>query len=139
MRFLGLDFGSKTIGIAISSPDNRIALGLMTLRRNNEEAIRKNLGEIKAIIRQYAITHIVLGLPIGMNGQHTAQTEKVLKFYEKLQRFFKNKKIMLQDERLSSVAVERVLHDKSKIDEMSAVYILQGFLDNQNRKGNEND
>ena len=155
-RFLGLDFGDKTIGIALGCPDSRVATGLTTLHRDQEAALRPAINQIKEIIAEYGITHIILGNPVHMDGSASPRTEKTLAFKEKLQRNFKSIKISLWDERLSTQAVTRAFYADShsrgntkgskkrnqnksqnknqretyraNVDEMAAVYILQGFL-----------
>ena len=134
-RFLGLDYGSKTVGVAISSPSGKTAVGLTTLRRNDADAFKPILRELKAIVRENSVTAIVLGLPKHLSGNDSSQTESTLYFKEKLERNIKNKPVILWDERLSTKAVENSVRNRAKIDEMAAVYILQGYLDNLNMEG----
>ena len=138
-RFLGLDYGSKTIGVAVSSPSGKTAIGLATLRRKDPEAFRPILKELKAIIKEHGVAAIVLGLPKHLSGDDSAQTKATLYFKEKLERYVKNKPVLLWDERLSTKAVEGTTSNKTKIDEMAAVYILQGFLDKKNMEGKMTD
>ena len=140
-RYAGLDFGDKTIGIAISCPECRVATGHTTIFRNQVEALRPSINQLGEIITQYGITHIVLGNPVNMDGSHSSRTELTLAFRDKLRRNFKSVEIILWDERLSTQAVTKAFfngstrgkkqHDKynAHVDEMAAVYILQGFLD----------
>ena len=132
-RFMGLDFGDKTIGVSISH-DMRVATGVTTIKRADENAIRPALKQLKEIIRKYEITHILLGNPLHLSGEVSERTEKTFAFKEKLLRYFKNISVELWDERLSTKAVTRVYEGRAKdhkkhVDEMAAVYILQGYLD----------
>ena len=142
IRFIGLDYGDKTIGVALGCVDSRVATGLTTLRRNLPEALRQNINSLREIIGEYKITNIVLGYPLNMDGSASPRSEKTLLFRDKLQRNFKSIKIELWDERLSTKAVTRAFYEYSHntkqnetyrlhIDEMAAVYILQGYLDNR--------
>ena len=142
-RFIGLDYGDKTIGVALGCPDNRVATGLTTIRRDNPEAMRPSINAIKEIIREYSITNIVLGQPRHMDGSVSLREEKTLAFRDRLNRNFKSIQVDLWDERLSTQAVGRAFDGGFKrkkhredynnhVDEMAAVYILQGFLDHQN-------
>ena len=135
-KYLGLDFGEKTIGVSISGPGNNVAVGLTTLRRTQEDALRPNLKELKAIIREYGVTNIVLGNPLHLSGRESERCIKTLAFKDKLSRYFKSITVELWDERLSTLAVSRTFEGKHSqykkhVDEMAAVYILQGFLDKE--------
>ena len=142
-RYIGLDFGDKTIGVAVSSLDNRVATGLTTVRRNQADALRESVKHIGEIIAEYGITHIVLGYPVNMDGSISPRAQKTLAFRDKLRRNFKAIQVELWDERLSTQAVTRAFFADSKggkkrreaynahVDEMAAVYILQGFLNKQ--------
>jgi putative Holliday junction resolvase len=139
--FIGLDFGEKTIGVAVSA-DGRIATGISTLRRASPEALRANLRELKEIIRAYSVTAIVLGYPKNMNNTPSERCGATLAFKEKLERSFKRVPVTLWDERLSTQAVSRAFEGSrsqydARVDEMAAVYILQGFLDWQNKNMEE--
>jgi len=133
MNFLGLDYGDKTIGVAMSL-NGRVATGVTTLDRRGPGAYRSSLKDLKTIINQNLITHIVLGYPKHMNGEDSPRCERTLAFKEKLERYIKRITVVLWDERLSTRAVGRVFEGKSAryeqhVDEMAAVYILQGYLD----------
>jgi len=139
-RYLGLDFGDKTIGVAVGCPDSKVATGIETIRRTQPEALRASINRLGEIIKAYGITHIVLGNPINMDGSQSPRAEKTQAFRDKLKRNFKSKEIILWDERLSTQAVTRAFYTgksgskkqqetyKSHVDEMAAVYILQGYL-----------
>ncbi|MCL2404732.1 MAG: Holliday junction resolvase RuvX [Defluviitaleaceae bacterium] len=140
-RYIGLDFGDKTIGVALGCPDSRVATGLETIRRNLPEALRPSINRLREIIAAYNITHIVLGHPLNMDGSLSPRAVMTGNFRDKLQRNFKSLEIVLWDERLSTQAVTRAFatnttHGSKKrketynlhVDEMAAVYILQGYL-----------
>ena len=138
---MGLDIGTRTIGIAISDELGITAQGLKTLRRKSTE---EDFKEISAIIRQFEIEKIIVGLPKNMDGTLGRQAEKVLKWMEAL----KDKveiPVATWDERLSTVGASRVLLEadlsrrkrKTVIDKVAAVLILQGYLDQSRRKSDE--
>ena len=147
-RYLGLDFGDKTIGVALGCPDSRVATGLTTLRRSQPEALRPNINSLGEIIADYSITHIILGYPINMDGSLSPRAEKTQAFRDKLKRNFKSIEVTLWDERLSTQAVTRTFFTgthsgkkqretyNSHVDEMAAIYILQGFLSSREPKPN---
>lgn len=136
MRILGLDFGQKTIGVAISDPFGWTAQGIEIIRRDKEESINKSVERIGEIIKQYNVEKIVLGYPKNMNNTIGERGEKTEAFKKKLEKTF-NIQIILWDERLSTVGAERSLLEadlsrkkrKNVIDKMAAVFILQGYLD----------
>ena len=136
MRVMACDYGSKTIGIAVSDPFGWTAQGVEIIRRQEEEALTASIERIKELIAEYGVEKIVVGLPKNMNNTSGERVEKTLEFIEKLK-----KKISLPvvtwDERLSTVGAERVLLEadlsrakrKKVIDKMAAAYFLQGYLD----------
>jgi putative Holliday junction resolvase len=141
MRIMGLDVGTRTIGIAISDELGLTAQGLKTLRRKSME---DDLQEIAAIISQFEISKIVVGLPKNMNGTLGSQAEIVLQWIE----IFKDRipvPVVTWDERLSTVGASRVLLEadlsrkkrKKVIDKLAAVLILQGYLDQSRRTNHE--
>lgn len=137
MRSMGLDVGDKTIGVAVSDAMSLIAQGVETIRRTNQKADYKRIGEI---IQDQTITKIIVGLPKNMNGTIGPQGEKTLQFVEGLKNRFKVE-ILMWDERLTTVSAERTLISadvsrkkrKKVIDMVAATYILQSYLDGQNR------
>lgn len=137
MRILGLDFGEKTIGVAVSDPLGWTAQGVEIIRRDREEALKPSIARIGEIIKEYGVEKIVLGYPKNMNNTLGPRIEKTEAFKLKLERNFKKMPIILWDERLSTVAAERSLLEadlsrekrKQVIDKMAAVFILQGYLD----------
>jgi putative Holliday junction resolvase len=135
MRFLGLDIGSKRIGVALSDELGITAQGLLTFERST---LKKDLQKLQEIANQYKVEKIVIGLPKNMNGTLGKSAEQVLIFIENIKKLIPIP-VELWDERLSTVAVNRTLlsanvsrrRRKEVIDKLAAVYILQGFLDNQ--------
>ncbi|MGB2783644.1 MAG: Holliday junction resolvase RuvX [Atribacterota bacterium] len=133
MRILGIDSGEKRIGISISDELGITAQGLPTIKSANEIEDLKN---IKEIIDQYGVEKIVLGLPINMNGSLGEQAKKAISFAEKLKSSFQLP-VELEDERLTTSKAEKFLIEtdrsrkkrKKVIDKMSAIIILQSFLD----------
>ena len=131
-RCLGIDLGSKRVGLALSDKMNMIASPYRTIIVKNEQDL---LDQLRLIIVDFKVKSIVLGLPLNMNGEDSAQTKKVREFKSVLSIF--NLPIKLEDERLSSVSAKRSLvmqniktgHSKSEIDKRAAAIILQQFLD----------
>jgi putative Holliday junction resolvase len=132
-RIMGLDVGDKTIGVAISDPLLLTAQGLKTIKR---ESNKKDLQQIKDIIEEYNINKIIVGFPKNMNNTIGPQGEKVLSFVDKIKKKF-TLEIVLEDERLTTMAAERTLLEgdvsrknrKKVIDKVAATYILQTYLD----------
>jgi len=130
---LGLDFGDKTIGIAVSDKSLTIATPIKTIRR---KSISKDLIELFDLIEVYNVGGLIVGLPLSLNGKENIRTEKVRKFVNAIE-LQKNIKIMLYDERFSSDVIFKELRKnhnsiskiKKKLDQQAAAYILQGFLD----------
>ncbi|NLV88511.1 MAG: Holliday junction resolvase RuvX [Tissierellia bacterium] len=137
-RIMGLDVGDKTIGVAISDLLQITAQGLTTIKRESNE---KDLNRLEAIIKEYNIKKIVIGLPKNMNNTIGPQGEKVIKFAERIKNKLKVE-VIYEDERLTTVAAERLLIEgdmrrekrKNVIDKVAATFILQTYLD---RKGRE--
>lgn len=134
MRYLALDIGDKTIGIAVSDPLCFTAQGVKTIQRTSNKNDVKELGEL---ISQYEVETLIIGLPKNMNGTEGERCELVRKFAEKVQAAYPAVNQIFWDERLSTVAAEKSLiaadvsrkKRKKVIDKMAAVYILQGYLD----------
>lgn len=134
MRIIGLDVGDRTIGIAMSDITGILATGLTTIRRTSLE---KDLVELAKIVHEHEVQKIVIGLPKNMNGSLGERAQKSMDLAETLKSFFVGVDISLWDERLSTVAAEKVLisadlrREKRKkiIDMMAAVVILQNYLD----------
>lgn len=136
VRILGLDFGSKTTGVAISDPLGLTAQGLEIIRRDTPNKIRKTLARIDALIEEYGVDLIVLGYPKHMNNSEGERAAATLEFKEKLEKRT-GLTVELWDERLSTVSAERTLIEagvrrenrKEYIDQIAATFILQGYLD----------
>ena len=135
-RYLGLDFGSKTVGVAISDPLLMSASGLEIIRRDRESKIRKTLSRIDEIIKEYDVDEIVLGLPMNMDDTEGERCRKTREFGENLERRT-GLKVNYFDERLSSFEAHEILDEcgiksvnhKEFVDEVAAMVILQGYLD----------
>ena len=140
MRVMGLDYGSKTIGVAISDPLGLTAQGI--IRREEENKLRKSLRRIEELIKEYQVEEIVLGFPKNMNNTIGERAEKSLQLKETLERRCKLPVIMW-DERLTTVEANRTLmeskvrrENRSKyVDMIAAVFILQGYLDSKANPG----
>jgi putative holliday junction resolvase len=138
MRIMGLDVGSKTVGIALSDELGWTAQGLKTLKINEEKS-KFGFEEIGEIIKEYQVSEVVVGLPKNMNGTIGPRGEASKLFASEIEKRFSLPAI-LWDERLTTVAAERVLLEadvsrkkrKKVIDKMAAVMILQGYLDSKN-------
>ncbi|PGY14978.1 Holliday junction resolvase RuvX [Bacillus cereus] len=137
MRILGLDVGTKTVGVAMSDEMGWTAQGLETIRINEE---RGHFGfeRISELVKQYNVDKIVVGLPKNMNGTIGPRGEACQQFAENLRNLLQLE-VVMWDERLSTMAAERLLISadvsrkkrKQVIDKMAAVVILQGFLDSK--------
>jgi putative holliday junction resolvase len=132
-RILGLDVGSRRIGIAVSDPLGITAQGLDTLQRRNK---RHDLAYLEEVIRSYDVKEIVVGLPLRMSGVEGTQAEKIQAFAEDLRKRF-NLPVHLWDERLTSAEANRLLRETElsiekrgkAVDRMAAVLILQGWME----------
>ena len=142
MRVMGLDYGSKTIGVAISDPLGLTAQGIEIIRREEENKLRKSLRRIEELIKEYQVEEIVLGFPKNMNNTIGERAEKSLQLKETLERRCKLPVIMW-DERLTTVEANRTLmeskvrrENRSKyVDMIAAVIILQAYLDSKANPG----
>ena len=136
MRIMGLDFGSKTVGVAISDSLLVTAQGIEIIRRKEENKLRQTLARIEELILEYDVTEIVLGLPKHMNGDSGIRVELTNEFKEKLERRT-GLPVTLWDERLTTVAADKAMMEAgirrenrgSYVDMIAAVLILQGYLD----------
>ena len=134
MRVMGLDFGSKTVGVAISDPLMITAQGIEIIRRKEENKLRKTLARIEALIEEYNVDEIVLGYPKNMNDTLGERVEKTEEFKEMLERRT-GLPVALWDERLTTVAADKAMIEaglrreerKEQIDMLAAVLILQGL------------
>ena len=136
MRIMGLDFGSKTVGVAISDSLLITAQGIEIIRRKEENKLRQTLARIEALIEEYEVTEIVLGFPKHMNDSIGERAELSLEFKEKLERRT-GLPVVMWDERLTTVAADKAMMEagirrenrKEYVDMIAATFILQGYLD----------
>ncbi len=147
MRILGLDYGSKTVGVAVSDGLGLTAQAITTITRKEENKLRKTCAQIETIIEEYNVERIVLGLPKNMNNTEGERAESTKAFKAVLERRT-GLPVILWDERLSTVFAERTLisggvskeDTKKYVDKVAASFILQGYLDylnNQTEKTEE--
>ena len=147
MRILGLDYGSKTVGVAISDPLRLTAQGLEIIRRKQESHLRQTMARIEQLIAQYQVSTIVLGFPKNMNNTLGDRAKKTLEFQDRLKKRT-GLPVVMWDERLTTVEASRTLIEcrirrenrGQYIDELAAVFILQGYLDllgNEKKQGRE--
>lgn len=138
-RVLGLDVGSRRIGVAVSDPLGITAQGLDTLERRNK---RHDFQHLRDVIRKYEVNQIVVGLPLRMSGEEGIQADKMQSFAEELRKRFKLP-VHLWDERLTSAEANRLLRETElsiekrgkAVDRMAAVLILQGWMENRKASG----
>lgn len=144
MRIMGLDFGSKTVGVAISDELLITAQGIEIIRRKEENKLRQSLARIEALIEEYGVEEIVLGYPKNMNNTEGERVELTNEFKEKLERRT-GLTVVLWDERLTTVAADRFMMEagirreerKEHVDRIAATFILQGYLDYRKNKEKE--
>lgn len=144
MRIMGLDFGSKTVGVAVSDSLLITAQGLEIIRRKEENKLRRTLARIEELIEEYEVEEIVLGLPRNMNATEGARVELTREFQEKLERRT-GLPVILWDERLTTVSAQKAMIEagirrekrKDYVDKIAAALILQGYLDNRRMRGGQ--
>ena len=135
MRILGLDYGSKTVGVAVSDPLGLTAQGVEIIRREKEGKLRRTLARIEELIAFYEAEQIVLGYPKNMNNTIGERAEKTEEFMETLKRRT-GLPVILWDERLTTVEADRTMNEagihgrsrKEYVDMLAAQFILQGYL-----------
>lgn len=136
MRIMGLDFGSKTVGVAISDALLLTAQGIEIVRRKSPDKLRQTLARIEALITEYEVDRIILGYPRNMNNTEGERCQKTLEFKEMLERRT-GLPVILWDERLTTVEADRTMIEggirredrRQYVDKLAAVFILQGYLD----------
>ena len=136
MRILGLDFGTKTVGVAVSDPLLITAQGVEIVRRKAPNKLRQTLARIDEIIQEYEVEKIVLGYPKNMNNTEGERCERTKEFKEMLEKRT-GLEVILWDERLTTVAADNSMMEmgirrenrKDYVDEIAAIFILQGYLD----------
>lgn len=136
MRILSLDVGDKTIGVAVSDPDSIIASPVTTVKRGR--SIEKDIAEVVSIADSYKVGKIVVGLPLSLGNRETEQTKKVTDFTDRLKKST-GVPVVYYDERFTTKIAHSILHEagiksrhhKKVIDRISAVIILEDFLELQ--------
>lgn len=136
MRIMGLDYGSRTVGVAVSDPLKITAQAVETITRKDENKLRRTCARIEELIDEYQVKKIVLGLPKHMNNDIGDRAEKSIEFGRMLERRT-GLEVVMWDERLTTVEAERTLIEnkvrrenrKKYVDQIAAVFILQGYLD----------
>lgn len=138
MRIVGLDFGSKTVGVAVSDPLGITAQPVEIVRRKAENKLRQTLARIEELAEEYEAEMFVLGLPKNMNNTLGERAEKTLEFKEMLERRT-GLPVVMWDERLTTVAANRAMMEGrvrrenrgQYVDALAASLILQGYLDSR--------
>lgn len=136
MRILGLDYGAKTVGVAISDELGITAQGVETIVRKEENKLRQTCARIEQLVQEYPVNRIVLGYPKNMNNSAGSRAKKTEEFQAMLERRT-GLSVILWDERLSTVSAEKILMEsgvrrenrKAVVDKIAAVFILQNYLD----------
>ena len=136
MRIMGLDFGSKTVGVAVSDPLGITAQGVEIIRRKSQSKLRQTLARIGELVEEYGVNELVLGFPKNMNGTEGERCERTKEFKELLEKRT-GLPVALWDERLTTVAADRSMMEKGMgryerkeyVDEIAAIFILQGYMD----------
>lgn len=138
MRILALDYGSKTVGVAVTDALGITAQGLGIIRREKENHLRSTVRRIGELIEEYDVSMIVLGFPINMDGTRGERAEKTVEFQKLLERRF-HLPVVLCDERLTTVEAEEIMTDagirrrdfKKYVDQVAAEVILEDYLNNR--------
>ena len=138
MRIMGLDFGSKTVGVAVSDTLLTIAQPLEIIRRKEANKLRQTLARIEELIVEYEVEEIVLGLPLNMNDTEGERVALTREFQEKLERRT-GLPVYTWDERLTTVEADNAMIEagirrenrKEYVDKIAAALILQGYLENR--------
>ena len=133
---MGLDYGTKTVGVAVSDPLGLTAQAVETIGRKEENKLRRTCARIEELIAEYSVEKIVLGFPKHMNNDIGERAEKSLEFRDMLHRRT-GLEVVMWDERLTTVAADAVMREtgvrreerKDYVDEIAAMLILQGYLD----------
>lgn len=136
MRILGLDFGTKTVGVAVSDELLITAQGVEIIRRKAPTKLRQTLARIDELVGEYGVEKIVLGYPKNMNNTEGERCERTKEFQEMLEKRT-GLEVVLWDERLTTVSADNAMMEmgirrenrKEYVDEIAAIFILQGYLD----------
>ena len=143
MRIIGLDYGTKTVGVAVSDSLGITAQAVETITRKEENKLRQTLARIEALIDEYNVEEIVVGLPKNMNNTIGERAEACRDFADKLERRT-GLPVIMWDERLAACSADNVLKEcgvrrenrKAVVDKIAAVFRLQGYLDYKSNSGN---
>lgn len=135
MRIMGLDYGSKTVGVALTDPLGLIAQPLETISRGSENKLRRTLARLEEIVNEYQVGSIILGFPVNMDDSIGERAQKSLEFKIKLEKRLELP-VILQDERLTTVAADEILEEmdvprpdrKKYIDKIAAACILEDYM-----------
>lgn len=141
MRTLGLDYGSKTVGVAVTDPLGLTAQGVEIIRRQKENHLRKTFQRIRELCEQYDVEKIVLGLPLNMDDTMGDRAEKTLEFKKELERRL-SVPVLLVDERLTTVEAIEIMDDagikvserEKYVDMIAATIILQDYMNSHEGK-----
>ena len=136
MRILGLDYGTKTVGVAVSDELLITAQGVEIVRRKAPTKLRQTLARIEELVNEYNAEKIVLGYPKNMNNTEGERCERTKEFKEMLEKRT-GLEVVLWDERLTTVSADNAMMEmgirrenrKEYVDEIAAIFILQGYLD----------
>ena len=142
MRILGLDYGARTVGVAVSDPMGWTAQPLETICRKEESKLRRTLARIEEICREYGVEKIVIGLPLNMNDSEGERAALVRVFAEKIAART-GLPVVFEDERLTTREAEEILREsgepqknwKKVIDQMAASLILRSYMEKEARRG----
>lgn len=137
-RLMGLDFGSKTVGVALSDPTGLIASPFEIVKREKEDKLRRTLARIEEIIAEYNVKKIILGYPVNMDGSEGERVRKTEEFRDMLVRRT-GLDVIFFDERLTTVEAHEIMSDcevkgtdrKKYVDKIAAALILQGYMDSE--------
>ena len=137
-RLMGLDFGSKTVGVALSDPTGLIASLFEIVTREKEDKLRRTLARIEEIIAEYNVKKIILGYPVNMDGSEGERVRKTEEFRDMLIRRT-GLDVIFFDERLTTVEAHEIMSDanvkgidrKKYVDKIAAALILQGYMDSE--------
>lgn len=138
MRVMGLDYGSKTVGVALTDPLGFSACPLETITRDSETKLRRTLARLQKLVTEYGVEKIVLGLPVNMDGTEGERAAKTLDFKTKLEQRLQLP-VILQDERLTTMAADDLLQEmnvprnqrKQYIDQLAASIILEDYMNGE--------
>ena len=139
---MGLDYGSRTVGVAVTDPMGWTAQPLETIVRKEENKLRRTLARLETICRDYAVERIIVGLPLNMDDTEGERAAKAREFGEKLQKRI-GLPVEFEDERLTTVEAEEILEEarvparerKQYLDKMAASLILRSWMEKEERRG----